>query len=67
MRCAAVFRPDKPVATKLQYIFNLFDYNMDDTLDPAELSEMISIVRTHSRTCTLSERERERERESVSV
>mmetsp|Transcript_83120 Transcript_83120/g.134781 ORF Transcript_83120/g.134781 Transcript_83120/m.134781 type:complete len:190 (+) Transcript_83120:111-680(+) len=45
VRTAAVFRPDKPVATKLQYIFNLFDYNMDDTLDPAELSEMISIVR----------------------
>jgi hypothetical protein len=43
-RLAAVFRPDKPIATKLQFIFNLFDYNMDDTLDPEELSEMISIV-----------------------
>ena len=44
--CAAVFRPDKPIATKLQFIFNLFDYNMDDTLDPEELAEMISIVCT---------------------
>lgn len=43
-RLAAVFRPDKPITTKLQFIFNLFDYNMDDTLDPEELSEMISIV-----------------------
>ena len=26
-------------------VFNLFDYNMDDTLDPGELAEMISVVR----------------------
>lgn len=39
-----MFRPEKPVATKLQFIFNLFDYNMDDTLDPEELAEMITIV-----------------------
>lgn len=45
VRTAAVFRPDKPLATKLQFIFNLFDYNMDDSLDPEELNEMISIVR----------------------
>jgi len=41
---SAVFRPEKPIATKLQFIFNLFDYNMDDTLDPEELAEMITIV-----------------------
>ena len=40
----AVFRPEKPLATKLQFIFNLFDYDMDDTLDPKELSDMISFV-----------------------
>jgi len=45
VRTAAVFRPDKPITTKLQFIFNLFDYNMDDTLDPEELSEMISIIK----------------------
>ena len=42
---SAVFRPEKPIATKLQFIFNLFDYNMDDTLDPKELDEMLAIVR----------------------
>jgi hypothetical protein len=41
---SAVFRPDKPIATKLQFIFNLFDYNMDDTLDPKELDEILAIV-----------------------
>ena len=38
----AVFRPEKPIAVKLQFIFNLFDYNMDDTLDPEELNEMLA-------------------------
>ena len=45
IRTAAVFRADKPLTTKLQFVFNLFDYNMDDTLDPEELAEMISVVR----------------------
>ncbi len=52
----AVFRPEKPIATKLQFIFNLFDYNMDDTLDPEELNEMLAVVsdskRPHADTHT---------------
>mmetsp|Transcript_32071 Transcript_32071/g.78703 ORF Transcript_32071/g.78703 Transcript_32071/m.78703 type:complete len:193 (-) Transcript_32071:321-899(-) len=42
---AATFRPGKDLNTKLQFIFNLFDYNMDDTLEPDELSDMIKTVR----------------------
>lgn len=42
---AAVFRPGKDVNGKLQFIFNLFDYNMDDTLEAHELSDMIKTVR----------------------
>ena len=52
----AVFRPEKPIAVKLQFIFNLFDYNMDDTLDPEELNEMLAVVsdvkRPHAHTHT---------------
>mmetsp|Transcript_29092 Transcript_29092/g.68055 ORF Transcript_29092/g.68055 Transcript_29092/m.68055 type:complete len:194 (-) Transcript_29092:158-739(-) len=42
---AAVFRPGKDINGKLQFIFNLFDYNMDDTLEAHELSDMIKTVR----------------------
>jgi Ca2+-binding EF-hand superfamily protein len=42
---AAVFRPGKDLNGKLQFIFNLFDYNMDDTLEAHELSDMIKTVR----------------------
>jgi Ca2+-binding EF-hand superfamily protein len=42
---AAVFRPGRDLTGKLQFIFNLFDYNMDDTLEAHELSDMIKTVR----------------------
>lgn len=46
VRKAAVFRAEKPLDSKLDFIFDLFDYNMDDTLDPKELKEMIQLVST---------------------
>lgn len=45
VQTAAVFRPGRDLNGKLQFIFNLFDYNMDDTLEASELSDMIKAVR----------------------
>lgn len=44
VRTAAIFRPGKPVVEKLAFIFDLFDYNLDDTLDISELHQIISLV-----------------------
>jgi Ca2+-binding EF-hand superfamily protein len=42
---AAVFRPGKDINEKLRFIFNMFDFNMDDSLGPQELDEMIKVIR----------------------
>eukprot|EP00960_Hanusia_phi_P061578 764883-Hanusia_phi.AAC.1 len=45
VKTAAIFRPGKPVVEKLKFIFDLFDYNLDDTLDVSELHQILSLVR----------------------
>ncbi|KAJ1493787.1 hypothetical protein T484DRAFT_1928555 [Baffinella frigidus] len=50
---AAKFRPEAPIDGKLSFIFNLFDYDMSDTLEPEELSDMVRLVKPE-----LSESER---------
>jgi len=44
VKTAAIFRPGKPVVEKLKFIFDLFDYNLDDTLDVSELHQILSLV-----------------------
>jgi len=42
---AAKFKPEAPLDEKLSFIFNLFDYDMSDTLEPSELADMVRLVK----------------------
>mmetsp|Transcript_29895 Transcript_29895/g.69124 ORF Transcript_29895/g.69124 Transcript_29895/m.69124 type:complete len:198 (-) Transcript_29895:79-672(-) len=42
---AATFRADTPVGVKLQYIFEMLDFNFDDELESKELMEVLRLVR----------------------